>query len=138
MSSEGEGAASYTAEIAAIATRERDQIDTRLEALLVELESVRAEKRKIDKVMSALNGSVTKPESKRAPRPVHVSAAYREKALKYITGNDQEITSQKLREALNTSGSQAANILAVFREEGLVRLSATQGNMKIYRSQVTS
>lgn len=137
MSSEGEGSTSYTAELATIALREKERLDQKFMLLAGEMEEVRTEKRKVDAVLKALNGSVGKSGPKpKSAKPFSISAAKREQALAFVTGNEQEITSTKLREEMGISGSYAASILDTFRKEGLVRLSATHGVQKIYRSLV--
>lgn len=139
MSSEGEVTATgYMSSIAEIALREQGRLDGEIERLSTEMDSVKAEKRKVDAVLKTLNGSVgrsgTKPRVRKATQKI--SEAKRQAFMDYATGNPDEITSATVRERLGVSGSYASIICTQMREEGYLRLAATHGSLMVYRSTV--
>lgn len=113
-------------------------LSERRDELTGELAEVNAELRSIQKIMATVN---PKPVSKKKDRTnghaaKPVSAEKRAAAVEFITGNTEEITSTKMREALKISGTYAATICTQLRDEGLLRLSATQGSLRVYRSTI--
>jgi cell pole-organizing protein PopZ len=124
--------------VAELAEAELGPLTERRDKLAGELAEVNAELRSIQKIMATVN---PKPVAKKqAKKNGHAATAIipekRRQAIEFITGNTDEITTTKVREALNTSGSYANMICKELRDEGLLRLAATQGSLMVYRSTV--
>ncbi len=138
--SEGEGKSLgvFKQNVEDMALEELQRLTVRRETVASELKAIDDSIRGIRNVLKAVGPKQVKPAKKPQGKKTNISPGAYEKAMNFITDNESEITAESMAKAVGLGGSYGNMIVKQLREEGHLRLSATQGSLKVYRSTVYS
>ena len=137
-------AQSFRASIRDQALDELTRLAEKRDAIVKDLDAVKAEIRSVRAVLSAMTTPSAKPGpngKKRRPngegKRQRISQDRRDLFMGFLEGNENEFTSETLHEAFpHLSRKYCATALATLRSEGVVRLASKSGLVNIYRSMV--
>jgi hypothetical protein len=133
--SQGEGK-SFKASIEDLALAELETLTKDRETVAAELAEIDDTIKSVRKILGVVTPKVTRAARKNGGSTTKISARVREDFIAFATGNPDEITAKTIASALGVGDSYGNMVAKQMREEGVLRLAATSGSMKIYRSEI--
>jgi hypothetical protein len=131
------GIGSFKSSVEDLALEELGRLEETRQGLEQDLSNIVSEIKAIKAVLRAVNPTpVAKKKEPKKQVPFAMSEERESEAVQWITSlGESEITSKMMREQFpDWSDSYVNSALKEFRDQGVLRLSATSGSMNVYRS----
>jgi small-conductance mechanosensitive channel len=128
---------SFKSAVEDLALGQLAQLDGRRRHLQEQSNEVQEEIKAVKKILQAIGNAKPQPKrvSKKTVDDFHMSVEREAEMIRWLTGNEDEITSRSARVQFPAWADSYVNMaLKMLRDTGVIRLSAQSGGKNIYRS----